>query len=218
MKIQSIQIALFFKNLMLDRPDLRFRTLIDHFSEVFNTMPTQFELPLGTPNDVPFMILKSKNNLSNCNVSRSRIDFISEDLNYVENQEKLLQFIEDVSSVIEIKNFGFITTYFEENDNASKHILQKYFKFDNNVNIKEASLRFNNPIKLNKESFNFHIAISDVKQQNMHTNDTREGLLIQKDINNISLNVKNEVYTSSKIQSLFKSASQFLYSSKVDVK
>lgn len=216
MKIQSIQIALFFKNLMLDRPDQKFKSLIEKFDDVFDVMPTQFNLPSTTPNDVPFMILNSKNNLSTCNVSRSRIDFISEDLKYIENQDKLLIFINEVANVIELVNFGFISTHFEENDNASSEIVNKYFKLSNK-NIKEASLRFNNPIKLNKEVFNFHIAISDVKQHNIHTKDTREGLLIQKDINNISLNVKDEVYTSAKLQSLFKSASQTLYSSNVDV-
>ncbi len=216
MKVQSIQIALFFKNLMLDRPDLKFRTLIDNFNDVFDSMPTQFELPQGTPNDVPFMILKSKNNLSNCNVSRSRIDFISEDLNYVENQDKILQFIEDVSSIIEIKNFGFVTTFFDEKENASNDIVSEYLKV-NNTNLKDVSIRFNNPIKLNREQYNCHISIDDITQQNMHTRDTRKGLRIKKDINNFSSNIKNETFTTSKIQSLFKSANQNLYSSKVDV-
>lgn len=216
LKIESIQIALFFRNIMLDRPDLKFRTLIDNFNDVFDAMPTQFDLPQGTPNDVPFMILKSTNNLTSCNVSRTRIDFITEDINYVENQDKLLKFIEDVSNVIEIKNFGFVTTHFEKDENASKIIVNDYFKFKNE-NLQEVALKFNNPIKLNKETYNYHITINDVKQTNIHTKDKREGLLIQKDINNISTNIKNEIFTTSKLQSLFKSAQQNLYSSKVDV-
>lgn len=216
MKIQSIQIALFFKDLLIERPDLKFRTLIDNFNDVFDTMPTQFELPPGTPNDVPYLILRSKNNLTNCNVSRSRIDFISEDLDYVENQDKLLSYINEVTNVIEIINFGFITTHFEKNENASSNIVKKYFK-NTIADLKEVSLRFNTLIKLNRETYNCNIAISDIKQQNVHTKVVRKGLLVQKDINSINLNVKNEVYTGTKIQSLFKSAHQNLYSSNVDV-
>jgi hypothetical protein len=65
MQLQSLQIALFFKELINERPDLQFKVFIEKFSDVFDNMPTQFPIPPGTPTEIQFMILNSKNNYGN---------------------------------------------------------------------------------------------------------------------------------------------------------
>ena len=63
MELQSIQIALFFKEVLFDRPDLKFRNLTEKLSDVFDKMPTIFPIPNDAPHEIPFMILSSQNYL-----------------------------------------------------------------------------------------------------------------------------------------------------------
>ena len=126
MQLQSLQIALFFKELINERPDLQFKVFIEKFSDVFDNMPTQFPIPPGTPTEIPFMILNSKNNLNSCNISRSRIDFITTDKNYIKNEELIISYLEEISKVQDIFQFGFVSTYFEERNDASALIRNKF--------------------------------------------------------------------------------------------
>ena len=61
-----------------------------------------------------------------------------------------------------------------------------------------------------------HFSISDIKQQNINTNSIEVGLMIQRDINNISLNIKNEIFVSSKLKSILKNSQDILYSSEIN--
>ena len=72
--------------------------------------------------------------------------------------------------------------------------------------------------KINKEVYNCHFSISDINQQNIFTQTFEKGLLMQKDINNVLLNTKNEVLSTAKLKSLFKGSLQTLYTSDVDAK
>ena len=54
------------------------------------------------------------------------------------------------------------------------------------------------------------------KQQNINTNSIEVGLMIQRDINNISLNIKNEIFVSSKLKSILKNSQDILYSSEIN--
>ena len=40
--------------------------------------------------------------------------------------------------------------------------------------------------------------------------------MIQRDINNISLNIKNEIFVSSKLKSILKNSQDILYSSEIN--
>ena len=71
MKIENLQIALFFKNPIL-RPDIEFKSFIEKFNTLFDLMPTQIPIPNNAPLDIPLMILNSSNNLYSCNISKSR--------------------------------------------------------------------------------------------------------------------------------------------------
>lgn len=217
MQKQSLQIALFFKEqIITDRPDIKFRAISEKFSDIFNNMPTQFPVPPNAPQDIPFMIMTSKNNLNTCNISKSRIDFTTNELSNIENVGLLLSYIEEVSKIQDIIQFGFVMNYFDKRNDGSKLITDKFLK-TSDENLKDIALRLNKQVKINKENFNCHITISDVKQRTLTTNDIQKGILIQKDINNIGLNIKNEIYTSSKLKSIFKGANQTLYSSEIDV-
>lgn len=216
MQLQSLQIALFFKELINERPDLQFKVFIEKFSDVFDNMPTQFPIPPGTPTEIPFMILNSKNNLNSCSISRSRIDFITTDKNYMDNEELIISYLEEISKVQDIFQFGFVSTYFEEKNDASSIIRNKFLIIKEE--IKDVSIRFNKQLKINKEVYNCHFSISDISQQNIYTQTVEKGLLMQKDINNVLLNTKNEVLTSSKLKSLFKGSIQTLYTSDIDAK
>lgn len=214
MELQSLQIALFFKEIILDRPDLRFKNLTENLSTVFNKMPTIIPLPNDAPHEIPIIILGSQNNLTSCNIARSRIDLITSDKKLIENENEINDFIEEVCKATEIIQFGFVSTHFKSTDKASEIIKQKFFK--NNEEIKDISIRYNKPTRINKELFNYHFSVSDVKQQNINTNSIQVGLLMQKDINNISLNLKNEIFVSSKLKSIYKNSNKILYSSEIN--
>ena len=84
--------------------------------------------------------------------------------------------------------------------------------------IKDVAIRYNKQLKINKEIYNCHFSISDINQQNIFTQTFEKGLLMQKDINNVLLNTKNEVLSTAKLKSLFKGSLQTLYTSDVDAK
>lgn len=216
MQLQSLQIALFFKELINERPDLQFKVFIEKFSHIFDNMPTQFPIPQGAPTEIPFMILNSKNNLNSCNISRSRIDFITTDKNYIKNEELIISYLEEISKVQDIFQFGFVSTYFEERNDASALIRNKFLS--TKEEIKDVAIRYNKQLKINKEIYNCHFSISDINQQNIFTQTFEKGLLMQKDINNVLLNTKNEVLSTAKLKSLFKGSLQTLYTSDVDAK
>lgn len=217
MQIQSLQIALFFKELLNERPDLKFRSLSEKFSYIFDNMPTQFPIPLNAPSEIPFMMLTSRNNLNSCNISKSRIDFITNDLEYMNNEEFIVSYLDEITKSQDIIQFGFVSTYFDKSDMASKLIKDEFLIVKDDT-IKDISVRYNKPIEINKEIYNCHFSVSDVTQQQILSQNIEKGLLMQKDINNVSLNLKNEVLTSSKLKSLFKGACQILYSSEINVK
>ena len=214
MELQSIQIALFFKEVLFDRPDLKFRNLTEKLSDVFDKMPTIFPIPNDAPHEIPFMILSSQNNLTTCNISRSRIDLITMDKMLIKNENNLNEFIDEVCKARDIIQFGFVATHFKSTDKASEDIKQRFLK--NNEEIKDLSIRYNKPTKINKEIYNYHFSISDIKQQNINTNSIEVGLMLQRDINNISLNIKNEIFVSSKLKSTLKKSQDILYSSEIN--
>lgn len=215
MNLQTIQIALFFKDALLDRPDLKFKNFTENFSHIFDKMPTIFPLPKEAPLDVPFMILGSNNNLNTCNISRSRIDLIIMDKSLFNKAEIFNNFIDEVCDVREIKEFGFVTTYFENMDNASEIIKQKFLKNDIEA-TKDLSIRYNKPININKEQLNYHFIISDINQYNIHNNSMQIGLMMQRDINNISLNIINETFVASKLKSILNDINTTLYSDQLN--
>jgi hypothetical protein len=214
MELQSIQIALFFKDILLNRPDLTFRDLSENLSTIFDKMPTIFPIPNEAPHEIPFMILSSQDNLTTCNISRSRIDFLTTNKDLMKNETILENFIDEVCKARDIIQFGFVSTHFKKTNNATDEIKQKFLK--SNDSMKDLSIRYNKPIRINKELFNYHFSISDIKQQNINTNSTEEGLLIQRDINNITLNLKNEIFVHTKLKSIFKNSFSILYSSEIN--
>ena len=216
MKIENLQIALFFKSPIL-RPDIEFKSFIEKFNTLFDLMPTQIPIPNNAPLDIPLMILNSSNNLYSCNISKSRIDFITSDIEELKKLKNTLSYIDEIANLQQIINFGFVTSFFEEENKASQIIKNNFLcKEYESIPLKEVFVKFNKPITLNEEIFNYHFSVSEAQQQNLISQETRNGILMQKDINNIGLNFKNEIFVSSKLQALFKEASSILFSSSIN--
>ena len=216
MKIENLQIALFFKSPIL-RPDIEFKSFIEKFNTLFDLMPTQIPIPNNAPLDIPLMILNSSNNLYSCNISKSRIDFITSDIEELKKLKNTLSYIDEIANLQQIINFGFVTSFFEEENQASQIIKNNFLcKEYASIPLKEVFVKFNKPITLNEEIFNYHFSVSEAQQQNLISQETRNGILMQKDINNIGLNFKNEIFVSSKLQALFKEASSILFSSSIN--
>ena len=100
-------------------------------------------------------------------------------------------------------------------DNASEIIKQKFLKNDIEA-TKDLSIRYNKPININKEQLNYHFIISDINQYNIHNNSMQIGLMMQRDINNISLNIINETFVASKLKSILNDINTTLYSDQLN--
>ena len=121
MKVITIQIALFFKDI-ISRPDLLAEDINKKLGGIFDAMPTCIDLPLDAPAEIPVVQRKSTRLPHVLNVSRNRCDLILTPL--VENSylsvvearygNEILEYIKAAMQGNEIVRTGIIYTVFQE--------------------------------------------------------------------------------------------------------
>lgn len=201
MEVTTLQIALFFSN-TITRPDELFSTLNNEMDNIFDAIPTSLPLPPEVL-DVPLKMMTSSNNKYQCNIARSRIDlFINDNPTISNDMNQLVRlFIDKITTKTEVNRFGFVGSYFIEDENASKRIQDKYFKHTDE-DIDEINVRFKRPKVLNNQTTNDNTMINSMVQVNQFTGATRKGLLIQKDINN-NLQQATSPYKAKELKTLY---------------
>lgn len=185
-KLLQLQLALFFRDIET-RPDKFISEISD---DIFNQMPIILPLPQDAPIEIPVVMLNSSDGRYNCNIAKSRIDFILNNIN--SNNDILIdlnEFIRNMrsySTVVfndkKIIRFGFIGQYFVENDSAVNSIKDKYIKKAIG-NLEELNIRYNK--RFNYEDMLLN-NIVDIGKGNVVSGEiVKEGIMIQKDINNV---------------------------------
>jgi len=208
--VTNLQFAIFFKGIV-DRPDLEFSKLNDQLLNLFDTIPLTNPVPRELPNDIPIVTLRSEDEKYSCNIARSRIDLyfnardkelsntdILKDFNL-----KVKAFSEYVISEQDITRFGMVCTYFIEDNTATHTLKKKYFSGAIN-DPEELSLRFNNIAKCENIELNDIVDISK-KTLSFKGGKPIKGIVIQRDINNRSVNEVLSMKDLNKISKHFSS-------------
>lgn len=198
MKLDTLQIALFFKSI-INRPDLEFDKLKKDLVDVFDKMPTTIPVPPGVPEDIPLMILQSSSNKYTCNIAKGRIDLIITGIDNINSELELInKYIKIVFESTQMIQFGVVGNYFHKTDDSTP-ILKKFL--DTSIqNVKDINIKFNDPINFQGKEYNRHISYASIIQEDRVTQQFRKGIQIVKDINNIrfrtSINVPYEELNS----------------------
>jgi hypothetical protein len=187
-KFLGLQIALFFKEPLLERVDL-LSVGINEIIDVFDDSPQTLPIPESEP-DFPILILKSKDGMYQCNLFRSRVDLFlnisdeNKNKDFIEHKKrfdpKIQSLFEFFSKKSEINRVGYIAKLFFICDSPSNLIEEKFLK--NKVNrIKEINLRLN----IGETTDNLKLNHITKVLPGQLVKDESEGILIQKDINSV---------------------------------
>jgi hypothetical protein len=194
-KIIRLQLALFFTELE-SRPDRLMNSINEAMGNLFNGMPQVIQLPPGVPQEIPSVILKSEDDKYNCNISNTRIDLIfNGGPNWEVEWKSIIQdflakktlFCNFISNEKKTYRFGFIGQFFIPDNKPAFQISRKYLKSDLG-SLEELNIRYNKPkelygLKLN-DIYSINAAKEDVEGQ------LRDGIFIERDINNVPLDVE----------------------------
>lgn len=213
-KIISLQFALFFTSVS-ERPDRDFGDVNEKMLNIFDAMPTMRSIPkeLPLPPDIPLITYQSELGDYVCNVSRSRIDFIRNGLSKDGDSDKTLKdfnvkvaaFISYVLSRRSANRFGLVCTFFVDDQAPVSTLLAKYFK-DGFDHVEELSIRYNHKKEIEGRKINDVINLSAATE--VDETGSREGLLIQRDLN--SDPAQTEDYDLETLQAISKACSQFV--------
>lgn len=190
MKLLSIQTALFSEEL-IGRPDLLMTEVNSKLGSVFDAMPNIINLPPVVPADIPIVQTKSTNEIYALNVSRNRIDLIISPPYERENTPS--EFFKEYKPVIEkyskavlnsinLIRIGVILTLFQDSDDNTKTIYDKYLSVPYSTNCVEINLRMNKQ-NLHKGIVYNNIAIVEAGELNVG-DIAHKGIIIQLDTNN----------------------------------
>jgi len=199
-KLLQLQLALFFRDIET-RPD---RFISEISDDIFNQMPIILPVPEDAPIEIPIVMLNSSDGRYSCNIAKSRIDFILNNIN--SNNDILIdlnEFIRNIRSYStlifnnkKIIRFGLIGQYFVENANAVNSIEDKYIKKAIG-NLEELNIRYNK--RFNHENMLFNNVV-DIGKGNISNGEiSKEGILIQRDINNVPNNNVIEIEEMLKV-------------------
>jgi hypothetical protein len=188
-RLLSLQFALFFKD-VVERPDTAFSELNDAMLNLFDGIPSVIPVPRELPPEIPVVSLRSESEGYQCNIARSRIDIIftrSDDQK--QNMDvlrdfnlKVAAFAKYVCSRQSVVRFGVIARYFHDDKDAVATLNRKYFgKVLGNVT--ELSLRYNAQTEFMGKTINDLVEIG--ANQMLYNGELFDGLLIQRDINNV---------------------------------
>ena len=194
LKLLQLQLALFFEDIEM-RPD---RFVSEISDNIFDQMPIILPVPQDAPAEIPVVMLNSSDGKYSCNIARSRIDFVLNNMNSNNDiLDDLIGFINSIRSYVaiifgkkRIIRFGLIGQYFIESNNAVNTIETKYLK--NTIgNLEELNIRYNK--RFNSESMMFNDVVEIGKGSITNENITKDGVVIQRDINNVPENKSIEI-------------------------
>lgn len=186
--LMSLQFALFFKDIV-NRPDKEFKDLDDSLNNIFDTIPTTINIPQELPADVPVMMFTSLSGDYMCNIAKSRIDLHFQRVSHTQSNDELIKdfnmkvitLISYVISKKEVIRFGMIARYFHESPTALEDIKQKYFNTQIG-DVAELSLRYNQ--KSTYLDYTMNDMVDITATQMLVDNSIKDGIFIQRDINN----------------------------------
>lgn len=192
MKLFSIQVALFYKEL-LPRPDLLFNVVNEKLGKIFDTPPQiMMNLPVELPADIPAVQATSTNRVYALNVARSRIDLIitpdfmkmvdiPSDV-FKQYRQLIEKYCKCVMGEGEIIRMGLIQSLFEEASDNTKRIYEKCFKEKYELGCVEANYRINAQTQSKGVVYN---NIKIVEAGDLHVNEqVCKGIIITLDTNN----------------------------------
>lgn len=213
MKVITIQIALFFKDI-ISRPDLLAEDINKKMGGIFDAMPTCIDLPLDAPAEIPVVQRKSTRLPHVLNVSRNRCDLILTPL--VENSylsvvearygNEILEYIKAAMQGNEIVRTGIIYTVFQADKKPCEHISNKYF----GGLIKggsELSFRVNKVSNVKGIDINCVLNITNAIAET--NGQEEEGILYIRDINSV-VNVTNAPLTFKQLNNICKHSYTYL--------
>ncbi|MCX6806859.1 MAG: hypothetical protein NT135_01920 [Candidatus Berkelbacteria bacterium] len=174
---KNLQTALFVKDSIkeLITPGYDKYSLIDEIkkkiSDIFDAEPVVLPFPPDTPQNIPRIILKNKNETYSCNISINRVDiFQSLFPIHVKNLDNALK--DQKTTVIKIFNFfknkdltinriGFVVSgMLKINDNSSAEYLTKEFIKTGKLDIpRELSIVYNKRLKIKDNDYNHRIVM-----------------------------------------------------------
>jgi hypothetical protein len=213
-EIISFQFALFFAPYS-DRPDLDFADINKKMLNIFDAMPTIIDIPMSLPlpSDIPLITHKSESGEYLCNISRSRIDFLLHQTGEKNDSGRFMRdfnlkasaFIDYVLRKREVNRFGLVCNYFYPDDSPVNILLKKYFK-DGFETVEELSIRFNYKKSIRERSINDVATLSAAFR--VDEDGSREGILIQRDINSDPQGVKH--FTKEELQDISRECSSYV--------
>lgn len=205
-KIISLQFVLFFRDIV-ERPDIEFKGLNENMLNLFNAIPQVIPVPRELPPDIPVLTLSSEAKDYICNISRSRIDLIYQRQNDEKSNSELLNDFNSKAAAFskyvlvqqDIIRFGMVVRCFIFEDSPIEKLKQKYFT-DKIGQVSELSLRFNQVSSI--DGFVINDIVDIGVQKAIIENKEHDGILIQRDINNVIKEGRNITYTE--LQSISK--------------
>lgn len=208
MKFINLQFAFFFKKHLTEQPD-KLSVSLRKACPIFNATPLTIPLPPDVPDNIPGLQLRSEDNTYQLNVAKGRADFFYNAK--AEDQEKdfsdhksnfsdhIQTLFKQLSSLVETKRLGYIITFFETTETASKTLQNAFLKKDLGK-INELNIRFNNKRELEKFEIN---DITKIDPGQLVADNTK-GILISRDINTIP--EKEYDFNESLLQEFIKDA------------
>lgn len=190
MKVISIQVALFFKDLV-SRPDCLAEQINQKLGNIFDAMPICMDLPLEAPAEIPVVQRKCTTLPHLLNISRNRSDLIlypmqeNNQLQIIENRYSgdILNYIRTTIQDHDIIRVGIVYTVFQPIDTPCDYISAHYF----GGNIKgenELSFRMNKIIGVKGVNTNNVFNVSNA----VANADGKEesGVIYVRDINTVT--------------------------------
>lgn len=204
MKILSIQVALFPRNL-IERPDLVYEKINKAENGMFDGMPNIFSLVDVVPYNYPVVTAHSKNNMYTMQIAKNRIDFFINQINYGDiepyefyklHKDEITTYYKEVLKTTEIGRIGIIFLLFDENENSVKTIYEKYMKTSYSLGCSELSIRSNVQQQIKGFVLN-NITIVENASLNIPKDKSsiiKKGIRIQIDTNNVQTKDINLTY------------------------
>lgn len=192
MKLLSVQVALFSEEL-INRPDLLMTEVNSRLGSIFDAMPNIINLPPIVPAEIPIVQTKSTNEIYALNVSRNRIDLMitppyerentpSELFN--EYKSVIEKYCKTVLNSIKLIRIGIILTLFQDFDDNTRAVFEKYLCAPYSTNYVEVNLR------MNRQSLHKGIVYNNIRTVEAGElyigNATTKGVILQLDTNNAS--------------------------------
>lgn len=166
-KIKKIQTAIFTKKIKIEDEYQKSKLLLDakdNVSGIFDGEPIQIPAPSDAPEDIPRMILNSRDRRYACNISLSRTDIIggfqnsnelvdNDDLfnDHIKKSLSVVEFLKKAVSV-EVIRIGFVVNADFSSDNPVDFLRDNFFDGDKFKDTKELSFRHNKIDKIDELS------------------------------------------------------------------